>query len=93
MPLLRRANKIIIGKPQNANKGLPAISQFVTVTLAFLALFHCSLLDFLSMFIQSSKEISGFTKALMDSTNGIGDYFFVGMPQMRMPIHIIDGCR
>ena len=25
--------------------------------------------------------------------NGIGDYFFVGMPQMRMPIHIIDGCR
>ena len=91
MPVLGRAHEIVMTKAQLIYKDLPAGSQIIAVILRVQTLFGRCLLDLLSVFIQARQKKRRFSKTLVHPGDGIGHNLFIGMPEMRMPIDIVNG--
>jgi hypothetical protein len=90
---LGRAHKIVIRAAEPGDKGLPAGGQFVAIRLGSFSFGYGSLLNFLTVLVQASQEEGFLPKASMSSRDDIGNHFLVGMAQVRLPIHIVDGGR
>src|SRR5580765_1655073 len=91
VPLFSRSNEVIIRKLQLCGKSLPGRRQIITIDLRFLAFGHCGLLDLLPMLVQTREKECFLSETSPCPRNDVGNHFFVGMPQVRLAIDIING--
>jgi hypothetical protein len=93
MPGLRGADEIIIRALQPGSKAFPNQSQLVTVLLWLLMFGDRGLLHLLPVLIQTGQEIRVLAHAPARARNHIGDYFLIGVAQVRRTVDVINGCR
>jgi len=70
---------------------LPVTSEFVGVSLGVLTGGLGGLLDFLAVFIEAGEVKCLPAKATLRPRDDVGDYLFLGMPKVRLAIHVING--
>ena len=71
---------------------MPISGQFVAICLWIFANSLGGLLHFLAVFIESGEEKRLFAQATTRAGDHVGDDLLVCMPEVRLAIHIINGC-
>ena len=93
MPWLAGANKVVIGQPQPAGKGLPSCRQAVAVILRIETFRRRRLLHFLAVFVDPRQKKNFFAEASAGANHHVGNHFLIGVPQVRLSVDVVDGRR
>ncbi len=91
MSLLGGADEVVMGKPESHGQFPPLEGEGIAIGLGITAFGGGGLLDLLSVFVQTGEKEDGFAEAAMRAGDDIGDHLFVGVPEMRRPVGVIDG--
>jgi hypothetical protein len=78
---------------QPPSKFLPVRRQIIAILLDRFAFLLRRLLHLLPVLIQAGEEKHLLAQAAARARDHVGHNLFVGMPKVRLPVHVIDGCR
>src|SRR3954462_13265226 len=87
------ANEIIDREVELLDERAPIFGESIAIFLRRFAVAKRGLLDFLAMFIEASEKENVIAQTALAAGNHIRDDLFIGMPQMWLPIEIINGGR
>ena len=90
---VRGAHEVVIGNAELLDERLPILRQPVAIRLGILPGGLGGLLDFLAMLIQAGQVKDLLAKTPARARDHVGDHLLVSMPEMRLAIDVIDGCR
>ena len=87
------ADEIVVGEAQIRGKCLPGGRQLIAISLGRFALGLGDLLHLLAVFIRARQKKHLFTQGALGPGHYVRDNLLVGVAQVRLAIHIVNGGR
>ena len=93
MPLVGRADKVVVRNIQLRQQRPKLLTHFVTKLLWRYTLLLGARLHFLTVFVDPGQEMHPVAHLSPETRNGVRQHFFIGVAQVWRTVHVVDGGR
>ena len=91
VPLLRGADKIVVGNAQAVVQRPELGRRVVDELLGRDAAFACAHLHLLAVLVGADQEENLVAHQSPETRNDVGQHLFIGMPDVWRPVHVVNG--